>query len=210
MATSTGGNPHLERAYSLNGPDDVRELYDEWARTYDDELTGSDQGYVGPVHAADAVVAVAGVDGEILDAGCGTGLTGVELARRGAPRIDGLDLSEGMLERARATGAYRELAAADLTQRIQVDDDRYDAVVCVGTLTHAHVGPEVFAEFARITRPGGFVVATVLGDVYESGGYRAEVDRLAAGDVVEAVSADVTPYRAGQGVDCRMVVLRVR
>jgi len=210
MATSTGGNPHLERAYSLNGPDDVRELYDEWAGTYDDELTGSDQGYVAPGHAADAVVAAAGADGEILDAGCGTGLTGVELARRGATRIDGLDLSEGMLERARATGAYRDHTTADLTRPIDVDDDRYDVVVCVGTLTHAHVGPEVLPEFARVTRPGGVVVATVLDDVWEAGGYRAEVDRLAAGDVVEAVSADVAPYRAGQGVDCRMVVLRVR
>lgn len=210
MATSTGGNPHLERAYSLNGPDDVRELYDEWARTYDDELTGEEQGYVAPGFAADTVSAAAGVDGEILDAGCGTGLTGVELHRRGATRIDGLDLSDGMLDRARATGAYRDLATADLTQPIEVDDDRYDVVVCVGTLTHAHVGPEVLAEFARITRPAGFVVATVLADVWESGGYRAEVDRLAAGEVVEAVSTEVTPYRAGQGVDCRMVVLRVR
>ena len=210
MATSTGGNPHLERAYALNGPDDVRELYDEWASTYDDELTGAEQGYVAPAYAADAVIAAAGADGEILDAGCGTGLTGAELARRGASRIDGLDLSDGMLERARATGAYRDLAAADLTRPIGVDDGRYDVVVCVGTLTHGHVGPDVFAEFARVTRPGGVVVATVLDDVWESGGYRAEVDRLAAGDVVEAVSADLAPYRAGQGVDCRMVVLRVR
>ncbi|TCK19834.1 class I SAM-dependent DNA methyltransferase [Pseudonocardia endophytica] len=210
MATNTGGNPHLERAYALNGPDDVRELYDEWATTYDEELGGEEQGYVAPARAADAVAAAAGVDGEILDAGCGTGLTGVELVRRGATVVDGLDLSEGMLERARATGAYRTLATADLTQPIDAPDGRYDVVVCVGTLTHGHVGPAVLGEFARVTKPGGVVVATVLDDIWEPGGYRAEVDRLAAGDVVEAVSTDVTPYRAGQGVDCRMVVLRVR
>ena len=55
-----------------------------------------------------------------------------------------------------------------------------------------------------------YLVATVLDDVWESGGYRAEVDRLAAADVFEAVSIEVVPYRSGQQVDCRLLVLRVR
>ena len=146
MATSTGGDPHLERAYSLSGPADARALYDEWAPTYDADLTGEAQGYVAPAVTADAVVAAAGPGGEILDAGCGTGLVGVALRERGATTVDGIDLS----------------------------------------------------------------VATVLDDVWESGGYRAEVDRLAAADVFEAVSIEVVPYRSGQQVDCRLLVLRVR
>ena len=210
MTTSTGGDPHLERAYTLSGPDDARALYDEWADTYDADLTGEAQGYVAPSATADAVVAAAGAGGEILDAGCGTGLVGLELQRRGVGTIDGLDLSPGMLERARATGAYRDLREADLTVALDVADDRYDAVVCVGTLTHGHVGPSVLSEFVRVVRPGGFLVATVLDDIWESGGYRAEVDRLCAGDVLEAVSIEIAPYRSGQQVDCRLLVLRVR
>ncbi|MBC3194727.1 class I SAM-dependent methyltransferase [Pseudonocardia sp. C8] len=210
MATSTGGDPHLERAYTLSGPDDARDFYDEWAPTYDADLTGETQGYVAPSVTADAVVAAAGTGGGMLDAGCGTGLVGVELARRGAGTIDGLDVSPGMLERARATGVYRDLREADLTQVLDLPDDRYDVVVCVGTLTHGHLGPAVLSDFARVIRPGGFLVATVLDDVWESGGYRAEVDRLCAGDVLEAVSIEVAPYRAGQAVDCRLLVLRVR
>ncbi|WP_226354229.1 MULTISPECIES: class I SAM-dependent methyltransferase [unclassified Pseudonocardia] len=210
MATSTGGDPHLERAYSLSGPADARALYDEWAPTYDADLAGETQGYVAPAVTADAVVAAAGPGGEILDAGCGTGLVGVALRERGATTVDGIDLSTGMLERARATGAYRELREADLTAALALPDDSYDVVVCVGTLTHAHVGPSALAEFTRVVRPGGYLVATVLDDVWESGGYRAEVDRLAAADVFEAVSIEVAPYRSGQQVDCRLLVLRVR
>ncbi|MEU6700123.1 class I SAM-dependent methyltransferase [Pseudonocardia sp. NPDC046786] len=210
MATSTGGDPHLERAYTLSGPDDARALYDDWAATYDVDLTGDAQGYVAPSVTADAVVAAAGTGGEVLDAGCGTGLVGVELNRRGVGTIDGLDLSPGMLEQARATGVYRDLREADLTAALELPDDRYDVVVCVGTLTHAHVGPSALSEFARVIRPGGFLVATVLDDVWESGGYRAEVDRLCAGDLVEAVSIEIAPYRSGQQVDCRLLVLRVR
>ena len=55
-----------------------------------------------------------------------------------------------MLERARATGAYRSLEPADLTRPLPTPADAYDAVVCVGTLTHGHVGPEALAEFVRI------------------------------------------------------------
>lgn len=210
MATSTGGDPHLERAYTLSGPDQARDLYDEWAATYDADLTGVEQGYVAPSVTAEAVVGAAGTGGEVLDAGCGTGLVGVELHRRGVGTIDGVDVSPGMLARARDTGVYRDLREADLTTALALPDDRYDVVVCVGTLTHAHVGPAALAEFVRVIRPGGYLVATVLDDVWESGGYRAEVDRLCAGDVVEAVSIGIAPYRAGQQVDCRLMVLRVR
>ncbi|MFP5071863.1 class I SAM-dependent DNA methyltransferase [Pseudonocardia nantongensis] len=210
MATSTGDDPHLERAYTLSGPADARDLYDEWAATYDADLTGEAQGYVAPSVTAVAVVAAAGTGGEILDAGCGTGLVGVELHRRGVGTIDGVDVSPGMLEQARATGAYRDLREADLTAALDLPDDRYDVVVCVGTLTHAHVGPSAVAEFVRVVRPGGYLVATVLDDAWEAGGYRAEVDRLCAGDVVEAVSIGLAPYRSGQHVECRLMVLRIR
>lgn len=206
--TDTGGNPHLERAYALTGPDDARALYDEWAASYDADLTDDAQGYVAPGLAADTVARVGDLTGAILDAGCGTGLVGAELARRGAGVIDGLDVSPGMLARARATGAYRNLELADLTRALDVADEAYDVVVCVGTLTHGHVGPSALAELARVTRHGGHVVATVLDDIWESGGYRAEVDRLAGLGAVELVGADRTPYRAGTGVEARMVVLR--
>ena len=210
MATSTGGDPHLDRAYSLSGPQEARELYDDWAATYDADLTGETQGYVAPGLAADTVAGVAGVGGAILDAGCGTGLVGAELARRGATTVDGVDLSPGMLEVARATGAYRTLDTADLTTPLAFADDTYDVVVCVGTLTHGHVGPSVLPEFARVVRPGGHVVATVLDDIWEDGGFRAEVDRLAAGEVVEVLSVERSPYRSAQSVECRMLVLHVR
>jgi SAM-dependent methyltransferase len=207
--TPTGDNPYMQRAYALRGPDDARELYDDWAERYDTDVA-EDLGYVAPGIAADTVVEVAGTDGTVLDAGCGTGLVGAALAQRGVAVIDGVDLSPGMLERARATGAYRSLEPADLTQPLSTPADTYDVVVCVGTLTHGHVGPEALREFVRVTRPGGSVVATVLVDAWEAGGFRAEVDGLVSAGRAEMVSADVTPYRTATGVEARMLVLTAR
>jgi predicted TPR repeat methyltransferase len=207
--TNTAGNPLLERAYALADADEARALYDEWAEQYDADLADASQGYVGPTVAAEAVARIAGVDGEILDAGCGTGLVGAALAQRGAHTIDGVDLSPGMLERAKATGAYRRLAPADLSRPLPTAADSYDVVVCVGTLTHGHVGPGAFGEFVRLARPGGTIVATVLDDIWDSGGYRAEVDRLAQMAMVEIVSTDVVDYRKAADVSARLVVLRV-
>jgi SAM-dependent methyltransferase len=208
--TPTGGNPNMTRAYNLRGPDDARALYDEWAGQYDADLADPSQDYVAPRLAADTVVRVAGTGGTVLDAGCGTGLVGAALAERGVATIDGVDVSPGMLERARTTGAYRSLAPADLTRPLDTPADAYDVVVCVGTLTHGHVGPGALGEFLRVTRPGGTVVATVLGDAWEPGGYRAEVDALVSAGRAELVSADLTPYRAGVGVEARMLVLTAR
>lgn len=204
----------LARAYSLSDVEATRTLYDDWAATYDKEMAKEDQDYVGPLLATAHVLKSLNVprldpSTEILDAGCGTGLVGVHLAQAGAQKLDGLDLSPGMLDIARNTGAYRALDTADLTARLVHQDNTYDVVVCVGTFTQGHVGPVALDEFVRITRPGGFVVATVLGYIYESGGYEAKIRTFVEQGRVELVSAEMEDYRRAAGVRARMVVLRV-
>ncbi|EKV27387.1 hypothetical protein C882_1889 [Caenispirillum salinarum AK4] len=71
----------------------------------------------------------------VLDAGCGTGLVGVELATRGFPVVDGLDISPEMLGEARAKGVYRDLVEADMTKPLTaLATDAYAGVISVGTL----------------------------------------------------------------------------
>lgn len=198
----------LDRVYAMRGPDEAERVYDDWAERYDDDTVGA-LGYVGPAVAAAKLVELT-QPGVVLDAGCGTGLVGVELAKLSDATIDGVDLSEGMLDRARVRGIYRNLERADLTQRLNIADDTYDAAICVGTLTEGHVGPEALDELARVVRPGGHVVAPVLGRVWESGGYRAHVDEMVAAGVVALREADAQPYLEAEGADCRLCVLDVR
>jgi len=211
---------HLNRVYALSSKDveEMRSIYDEWAATYDSDLAESSQDYVGPgIAAAYVAKTLAQREGPkiddqslvILDAGCGTGLVGVHLAQLGAKNVDGIDLSPGMLDVARRTGAYRNLDTADLSKSLVNPNGAVDVVTCVGTLTQGHVGPEAIDEFVRITKVGGVIVATVLDSIWEKEGYEARVNKLAEEKKIKIMHVGLEDYRRGAGVRARMVVLQV-
>jgi ubiquinone/menaquinone biosynthesis C-methylase UbiE len=95
----------------------------------------------------------------VLDAGCGTGWLAAGL-RKAAPhvRVVGLDLSTGMLERARGAGAW-PLLQGD-AQRLPFGDASVDLVVSRGVLHHLPDVPAALAEWHRVLRPAGAVVVT--------------------------------------------------
>ncbi|GKT99913.1 unnamed protein product [Fusarium langsethiae] len=205
---------YFPKIYSLTSVDHARSVYDEWAKTYNEEITGKGQDYVGPAIAAAHVPQALGTptispDVEILDAGCGTGLVGIFLARMGAKKLDGVDLSPGMLEEARTTGAYRNLDVTDLSRPLSAKNDSYDVVTCVGTLTQSHVGPEAISEFVRVVKPGGYIVATVIREIWQTGGYESHVKALAEQNKVKVLSAEVQDYRRGAGAQAYYLVLQV-
>lgn len=90
----------------------------------------------------------------VLDLGCGTGLLGPLLAAR-AERIDGVDLSAGMLERARATGAYRTLVHADVLDYLQSAQRQDQLVLAADVFIYLGALDAVFAGVARALAPGG-------------------------------------------------------
>jgi predicted TPR repeat methyltransferase len=207
-------NEYLQRAYALADTSEAQTLYEEWADGYDTDL--NDAKYVSPQRSVEAVVDnVSNISstGElrILDAGCGTGLVGHYLAQSSLAKkaiVDGVDLTAGMLKVARAKGVYRDLDTADLNESVNKPDGSYDVVLCVGTLTKGHVGPKVFAEFARLTSKSGLIVATVHGDIWESGGYKAEAERLRDEGVVSIVSTDEFGIIEGESKGGRMMILQ--
>jgi predicted TPR repeat methyltransferase len=157
-------------------PREVSQRYDAWAKTYDHDLAA--WSYQAPARVAEIVVGRSGI-GSVLDLGCGTGLIGRALRDRGyAGELHGRDLSQASLDLARESGAYQSLGPADLQQRLDLDDDSVDAVVCVGVMTYLPDVEGVWREFARVTRPGGLVVATQREDLWQSRECEAVVERL--------------------------------
>jgi predicted TPR repeat methyltransferase len=160
------------------GPSDPQQVagrYDEWAQSYDDDLAS--WSYQAPAVVAETVVSRS--PESVLDVGCGTGLVGRALRARGfAGRLLGLDLSQASLDLAQQSGAYDSLERADLQQRLAIEDDSVDAVVCVGVMTYLPEVEAVWREFARAARPQGVVVATQREDLWHERECQAVVDRL--------------------------------
>lgn len=113
--------PRAPRAY-------VRAVFDGAAKQFDQHLVGR-LGYCAPELLA-AVVRqwIGGQPAElrVLDAGCGTGLA-AQLLRPLARELYGVDLSPGMLEKARALGLYDRLTAGELNESL-VSAGPYDLI----------------------------------------------------------------------------------
>jgi predicted TPR repeat methyltransferase len=139
----------------------VRETFDAFAGSFDQVL---DQlGYRAPGLIAEFLDrAMPGKTRElvIVDAGCGTGLCGGFLRPRAA-RLVGVDLSPGMLAKARVVKQYDELVEAELTAWLARQSQVYDLIVSADTLCYFGSLDEALAAAAHALRPGGRVVFTV-------------------------------------------------
>ncbi len=90
-----------------------------------------------------------------LDLGCGTGLVG-RVVRPLVDRLEGLDVSAAMLERARATGAYDGLHQAELLAHLQQQAaGSVDLVLAADVFIYVGVLDAVFAAVRRVLAPGG-------------------------------------------------------
>ena len=170
--------PDLDNAYSLNGPDDAKRLYADWAETYDQEFAGA-MDFIVPDRVAAAYLSADG-RGPVLDFGCGTGLAGVALARLAVGPIDGADLSSEMLDVARRKGVYRDLIAGDVMARLDIPNGSYQGIISSGTFTHGHVGPDALNELLRIAAPGAQFALSINGAHFEAAGFRAKFRDLKA------------------------------
>jgi len=201
----------LRRAYTVKNADDIRNLYRDWAATYDEDLTGKDLQYVAPREAVNVFVRhFEDRSAQILDVGCGTGLSGQALVDAGFDQIDGIDLSPDMLEQARAKRVYGSLFEADLIAGLNFADDTYDAAISVGTFTHGHVGPGGLDEVIRVVKPGGTVCVTINEGVFEKMEYREKINRLESEGtcrVQELVPAD---YLLAEDIRSMILALEVR
>ena len=140
--------------------DYVRTVFDQFADSFDENLSAL--GYRAPKLLADALLERFGAQpgGDMLDAGCGTGLCG-PLLRTGAKRLDGVDLSPGMIEKARLRGVYDELIVAELCAFMRSRSGCYDVVICADTLVYFGALGEAISAARACLRSGGIFAFTL-------------------------------------------------
>ncbi len=170
----------LNKAYTLETPEDSVNLYNRWAETYDEEFAVANDYNYPDMIAGMYAQRTKDKAAPVLDVGAGTGLVGEGLAQRGVSLVDALDISAGMLEVSMRKGCYRAPIEADLTGNLDIPDASYGGITCAGTFTIGHVGPEAIDELIRIARPGALFILGINAKIYESGGFAAKFAEHAA------------------------------
>lgn len=174
----------VAEAYVVKSPAENRDLYRQWADTYESGFI-TNRGYVYHEKVAE-LFATNGGGGPVLDVGCGTGIVGEALATHGVNPIDGIDISPDMMEKARAktsgSGAavYRNFVEADLTQTIPIGSGTYTGVISVGTFTLGHVGPEALAELFRVGAAGAHYTFGINRAHFTERGFERHLDAAVA------------------------------
>jgi len=164
--------------YKLKTTNEVMKYYDEWGEENKYNRDMVEWNYTGPQETVQVFKKYElNKDALIFDAGCGTGLVGLELKKFGYKNFHGADLSQKLLDTI-PNNLYQKLIKVDLNKPIEIKDDFYDTVMCVGTFTFGHVQPQALDEFVRITKKDGFVCFTINEGIYKEYGFDKKIDTL--------------------------------
>ncbi len=159
---------HLRGAYIEGSPptrasdDYVRELFDQFADTFDAKLT--ELGYQAPQSLAEHLMRLKLPHTrslQVLDAGCGTGLLGEWLLPYAAT-LYVVDLSGQMLVQAEKRSLYDELTEAELTAYLVARTNAFDLVASADTLNYfGDLRPFCAAARSALRSVGGWLAFTL-------------------------------------------------
>ena len=195
--------------YKLKTTDEVMKYYDDWGidNKYDQDMV--DWSYTGPNETVSTFKKYANnKEIKIYDAGCGTGLVGIELKKSGYKNFDGADLSQKLLDLV-PKNLYQNLSKVDLNQNLDIKDNEYGAVLCVGTFTFGHVRPPAIDEFIRITKNKGLLCFTINEGIYEEYGFDKKIKELTKNNLWKKKEFFKSNYIASKDVNAWLGIYEV-
>lgn len=177
----------------------VAGIFDGLSGRFDQHLR--QLGYQVPQWIHDALLELTGAEhkfSRMLDLGCGTGMAGA-LFRDNVTRLEGVDLSPGMIEQAKAKGVYDRLYVADLLDHLKQAPGPYDLLVATDVFTYLGDLRPIFSAVAGASAPGAWFLfsieecegedyrllptgryaqsAAYIASLAEAHGYRIELER---------------------------------
>ena len=156
----------------------VERDYDKFAETGNYDETFVEWDYVGPETAAAIARNYVPLSSTIMDAACGSGLTGKALRNLGYTDIHGMDISGKLLKLAEKTGAYSSTQKVDMQLiPLPINDNTYDAVHFIGALTYFETN-DILKELCRIVKPKGYVVFSQRDDIMRERNYEDQLREI--------------------------------
>ena len=138
----------------------VIKLFDQFASTFDQHLTGTLKYQTPALLLKDILNLAPAGNLDVLDLGCGTGLLGV-LLRPLARTLTGVDLSPNMLAMARQRQVFDELICGDVTAFLQTQTGNFDLVVAADVFVYIGELAPVFHGVRQALRAGGLFAFSV-------------------------------------------------
>lgn len=183
----------IDKVYRASDRDSLKATYDQWAESYDADML-----LTGYLHYAVLMGLVCRhaprKDAAILDAGVGTGALGALLNVLGYNNLSGVDMSEGMLAKARDRKCYADLRQAVLGEKLDFVDESFDAIISTGTFTEGHAPALAFDELVRMLETDGVMIFTIATMVWEEKGFKAKLDGFVKAGILKLVEV-TQPYQ---------------
>ena len=200
--------PAIFKTLHVTSLDELGDLYKNWDDYEYDVIQLA--GYVGHLVTPEILFKyLKNKRAKILDAGCGTGLVGDVLYKKNYKNIVGVDFSQEMLNRALKKNVYQSLNLCDLTQKLDFEDNSFDAIVCAGTFTCGHVGPKALYEMVRITKNGGYISFTVRKQEWEASPYEKIIKALEGAKLWKKIEHNESDYNTQEGINCQLCLYQV-
>ena len=172
-----------------NNSDALISYFDQNAHLYDQVVAENDYASI-VIHCAETLKQFMGEtykQKEILDVACGSGVSGKCLQNAGFQgNIDGVDPSQGMLERAKDLTIYRELQIGKITddEKLKFNDGCYDAIFCIGAIGGKYIFiNNAMPEFVRLLRKGGIAVYTISHSIDQGVALQEHVPYISNGKI---------------------------
>ncbi|AEF88261.1 Methyltransferase type 12 [Delftia sp. Cs1-4] len=158
----------------------------------------------------------------LLDLGCGTGLLGASLGRI-AGQLDGIDISQKMIEQAQRLKLYNHLQTIDLDSALKAASETfYNAITALDVLVYAGDPSSVIFNSERLLAPAGQLILSceaapeegpdlVLNAVTERYAHKlSHVEKLCRAANFETVETEHTTLRYEKGEPVKGFVIYAR
>ena len=143
----------------------------------------------------------------ILDAGCGSGLVGIELQKYGYTKITGADFSQEMLSLI-PQSIYQKLELIDLNEKLKYKDNLYDAITCVGTFTYGHVKAHALNELIRVLKKEGLICFTINEGVYLEYQFDKKMEQLSNDNLWQIINFSKCSYIVNKDIEAWLCIAK--
>lgn len=198
----------LQTAYSGENREETRQFYQDWAKTYDQEIIKN--GYVTPGRCAQALAEFApDKSAPVLDVGCGTGLSGRALKDAGFSSIDGCDLASEMLAEARKQKIlYRDLWEVDPDTPFPFEQGTYTHIVASGVIAGSHAPAETIDQILAVLPPDGLFAFSLNDHTLQDPEFEARIAENVDSGFARLLFKEYGEHLPGINMRCFVYVLQ--